>query len=201
MPNIDSLPTKALAATDYLIVQGQGSSTSRAKIDADAIAGLGLADNETFVNGLVANETFIAAIPEGPAGPAGPAGAAGTNGKDGAAGAKGDTGGYYEPKVSEDGILSLVEHNGAPKITTTWTIKGPKGDQGPAGSAGATGPAGPAGPTGPAGKDGVNATTTANATATTAGLMSAEDKKALDNLVTEVANIKTSLSSTYLEKG
>lgn len=177
MPNIDSLPTKALAATDYLIVQGQGSSTSRAKIDADAIAGLGLADNETFVNGLVANETFIAAIPEGPAGPAGPAGAAGTNGKDGAAGAKGDTGGYYEPKVSEDGILSLVEHNGAPKITTTWTIKGP------------------------AGKDGVNATTTANATATTAGLMSAEDKKALDNLVTEVANIKTSLSSTYLEKG
>ncbi|WP_430602219.1 hypothetical protein IGJ02_002529 [Enterococcus sp. DIV0724b] len=53
------------------------------------------------------------------------------------------------------------------------TIKGEKGDTGPQGPQGATGPQGPAG---------TNATTTAVATQTVNGLMSAADKKKLDTL-------------------
>lgn len=52
------------------------------------------------------------------------------------------------------------------------TIKGEKGDTGPQGATGATGPAG------------TNATTTAVATQTVNGLLSAADKKKLDTLPT-----------------
>ncbi|MFK4566441.1 collagen-like protein [Enterococcus sp. UD-01] len=56
------------------------------------------------------------------------------------------------------------------------TIKGEQGEPGPAG------------PEGPAGPAGVNATTTAPATSTTAGLMSAADKTKLDTLPTITFN-------------
>ncbi|MBO0467681.1 collagen-like protein [Enterococcus plantarum] len=52
------------------------------------------------------------------------------------------------------------------------TIKGEKGDTGPQGIPGLQGPAG------------INATTTADATQTVKGLMSAADKKKLDTLPT-----------------
>lgn len=61
------------------------------------------------------------------------------------------------------------------------TIKGEKGDTGPAGPQGAVGATGAVGPQGPAG---TNATTTAVATQTVNGLMSATDKKKLDTLPT-----------------
>lgn len=68
--------------------------------------------------------------------------------------------------------------------TTTFTfnnLKGATGAQGPKGDTGATGPQGP---TGPKGDPGVNATTTAAATQSAAGLMSAADKKKLDGIAT-----------------
>lgn len=58
------------------------------------------------------------------------------------------------------------------------TIKGEKGDTGPQGPQGTTGATGPQGPAG------TNATTTAAATQTVNGLMSATDKKKLDTLST-----------------
>lgn len=58
------------------------------------------------------------------------------------------------------------------------TIKGEKGDVGPAGPKGTTGATGPQGPAG------TNATTTASATQTVNGLMSAADKKKLDTIAT-----------------
>lgn len=57
---------------------------------------------------------------------------------------KGDAGGYYEPSVDDEGMLSLTAKNGAPEIQTKWNIKGP---------AGANGLPGPAGPAGPAGEN------------------------------------------------
>lgn len=73
------------------------------------------------------------------------------------------------------------------------TIKGEKGDVGPAGPQGPVGPTGAIGPqglkgatgtTGPQGPAGTNATTTAIATQTVNGLLSATDKKKLDTLPT-----------------
>lgn len=64
------------------------------------------------------------------------------------------------------------------------TIKGEKGDTGPAGPQGLKGATGATGATGPQGPAGTNATTTAAATQTVNGLMSAADKKKLDTLPT-----------------
>ena len=130
--------------------------------------------------------------PEGPPGADGAPGKDGASGKNGAPGAKGDTGGYYEPSVSDEGVLSLIAKNGAPAVDTTWDIKGPQGAtgaQGPAGPAGSIGPAGPAGPQGPAG---VNATTTDTATSSANGLMSSTDKQLLDSLKAKVEKLEKS---------
>ncbi|MHC5215670.1 collagen-like protein [Enterococcus sp. LJL128] len=59
---------------------------------------------------------------------------------------------------------------------------GPQGVQGLKGDTGATGPKGDTGPQGVKGDAGTNATTTAVATQTVNGLMSATDKKKVDNL-------------------
>ena len=82
------------------------------------------------------------------------------------------------------------------------------------GPIGATGPQGPKGDTGPRGLPGVNATTTAVATQTANGLMSAADKKKLDGMssssiekktITPASNtsltISTSTSGAYVKNG
>lgn len=58
-------------------------------------------------------------------------------------------------------------------------------ETGPTGPRGPVGPAGPRGSVGPAGPPGQNATTTAIASQTVNGLMSASDKRKLDGLVFE----------------
>ena len=79
--------------------------------------------------------------------------------------------------------------------TTTFTfnyLKGAKGDKGdtgatgPQGPTGATGATGAQGPKGDKGDPGVNATTTAVATQSTNGLMSAADKAKLDGLMFQI---------------
>ena len=98
--------------------------------------------------------------------------------------------------------------------------QGPKGDTGARGATGATGPQGPKGDTGargatgPQGPAGVNATTTAVATQSANGLMSAADKKKLDGIaasasgartITAASNacmdIYTSSSKAYIKNG
>ena len=92
--------------------------------------------------------------------------------------------------------------------------QGPKGDTGARGATGATGPQGPKGDPGPRGTAGVNATTTAVATQTANGLMSAADKKKLDGMssssiekktITPASNtsltISTSTSGAYVKNG
>ena len=98
----------------------------------------------------------------GPEGPQGPQGETGPAGADGAPGARGDTGPYYTPSVSAEGVISW-SNNGGLVNPDPVSIRGPQGEtgatgpQGPAGETGATGPEGPQGPqgeTGPAGADG-----------------------------------------------
>ncbi|WP_300712590.1 collagen-like protein, partial [uncultured Acetatifactor sp.] len=85
---------------------------------------------------------------------------------------------------------------------------------GDTGATGATGPQGPKGDTGPRGLPGVNATTTAVATQSANGLMSAADKKKLDGIaasasgartITAASNacmdIYTSSSKAYIKNG
>lgn len=79
--------------------------------------------------------------------------------KDGAPGAKGDTGPYYTPSVSAEGVISW-SNNGGLTNPDPVSIRGPQGEtgatgpQGPAGETGATGPQGPQGETGPQGPQG-----------------------------------------------
>ncbi|MDA9472297.1 collagen-like protein [Enterococcus sp. 5H] len=80
-------------------------------------------------------------------------------------------------ELKSDGVVVYPKtHVNAVEGITT--IKGEKGDMGPAGAQGEKGATGPQGPSG------ANATTTAAATQTVNGLMSAADKKKLDTLPT-----------------
>lgn len=132
--------------------------------------------------------------PQGPQGPVGPKGADGKmtfdeltpEQKDGLKGDKGDTGARGE---KGDKGSAFTYNDFTPEQLAG--LKGPKGDTGPQGlkgdkgATGARGPqgeTGPQGPQGPAGPAGENATTTAVATTTTAGLMSAADKVAVDGI-------------------
>jgi len=85
-------------------------------------------------------------------------------------GSGGEDGGYYEPSVDENGVISwAASKEGMPEVDAVC-IKGPQGvpgetgPQGDKGDTGAIGPQGPEGPqgirgeTGPAGKDGVSVT-------------------------------------------
>lgn len=97
--------------------------------------------------------------------------------------------------------LDLVIPKGDTGATGATGATGPQGLQGPKGDTGATGPQGPKGDTGatgamgPQGPAGVNATTTAVATTTTDGLMSAEDKKALGSYEDRAAVLIEALRS------
>ena len=70
----------------------------------------------------------------GPRGEQGPAGEQGPKGDPGAAGAKGDTGPYFTPSISAEGIISW-SNNGGLANPPDANIKGPQGEQGPQGTA------------------------------------------------------------------
>ncbi|MFD2306614.1 collagen-like protein [Enterococcus termitis] len=92
-------------------------------------------------------------------------------------------------ELKSDGVVVYPKTH-VSAVEGITTIKGEKGDAGPAGPQGLTGAQGPqgekgaTGATGPQGPAGTNATTTAVATQTVNGLMSALDKKKLDTLPT-----------------
>ena len=101
--------------------------------------------------------------PQGPAGPTGPKGDTGDTGPQGPTGPtgpegpKGDDGGYYQPTVSDSGILTWqASRTGMPGISSAnirgpqgiQGIQGPTGPEGPKGDTGGTGPQGPKGDTG-----------------------------------------------------
>jgi hypothetical protein len=92
-------------------------------------------------------------------------------------------------ELKSDGVVVYPKTH-VSAVEGITTIKGEKGDTGPAGPQGLTGAQGPqgekgaTGATGPQGPAGTNATTTAVATQTANGLMSALDKKKLDTLPT-----------------
>ena len=87
------------------------------------------------------------------------------------------------------GVAPTISYD---KETNTLTAGIPKGDTGATGPKGATGDRGATGPQGPAG---VNATTTAVATQSTNGLMSAADKKNLDSVMSQIGDIATILDN------
>lgn len=84
-------------------------------------------------------------------------------------------------ELKSDGVVVYPKTH-VSAVEGITTIKGEKGDTGPAGPQGLTGAQGPQGPAG------TNATTTAAATQTVNGLMSAADKKKLDTLPTITFN-------------
>ena len=109
---------------------------------------------------------------QGIQGPKGETGATGARGAQGPKGDKGDTGA-----------------RGA---------QGPKGDKGATGARGAQGPKGDKGDTGPQGPAGPSGATASVATQTANGLMSKEDKKKLDRIIDDMANVQvTTGTKTY----
>lgn len=110
---------------------------------------------------------------DGEKGDAGPAGPQGEKGETGAAGPQGEKG-----EKGETGAA------------------GPQGEKGEKGDTGATGPQGVKGDKGDPGE---NATTTATATTTTNGLMSATDKKKLDGIKGVVNNMVTTAAGYCLD--
>lgn len=98
----------------------------------------------------------------GPVGPQGPEGKKGDKGDPGAAGAKGDTGPYFTPSVSAEGVISWSNNGGLNNPPET-NIRGPQGErgiqgeqgiQGKQGEQGIQGEQGPQGIQGPKGADG-----------------------------------------------
>lgn len=132
--------------------------------------------------------------PQGPQGPTGPKGAdgkmtfddltpeqkAGLKGDKGDPGARGEKGEKGAPFTYSDFTPGQLAGLKGPKGDTgPQGLKGDRGEKGAQGPQGIQGATGPQGPAGPAGK---NATTTAVATTTKAGLMSAADKVAVNGI-------------------
>ena len=91
---------------------------------------------------------FVFGIPKGAKGDTGAQGAKGDpgiQGPKGADGAKGDTGPYFTPAVSAEGIISW-SNNGGLDNPASVSIKGPQGDTGAKGDPGIQGEQGPSGP-------------------------------------------------------
>ena len=91
---------------------------------------------------------FVFGIPKGAKGDTGEKGAQGPQGDQGIQGpkgAKGDTGPYFTPAVSAEGIISW-SNNGGLDNPASVSIKGPQGDTGAKGDPGIQGEQGPAGP-------------------------------------------------------
>ena len=112
---------------------------------------------------------FIFGIPKGVKGDTvekGATGEKGAQGPKGADGAKGDTGPYFTPTVSADGIISW-SNNGGLDNPASVSIKGPqgaKGDTGAKGDPGAQGAQGAQGEQGPAGPNEITTETQTNLT-------------------------------------
>ena len=135
----------------------------------------------------------------------------------------GEVKGAFTTNQSGDGTIDLSVSQGPTGATGPQGPKGdtgargatgPQGPKGDTGATGATGPQGPKGDTGPRGLPGVNATTTAVATQSANGLMSAAAKKKLDGIaasasgartITAASNacmdIYTSSSKAYIKNG
>ena len=88
---------------------------------------------------------FVFGIPKGAKGDTGEKGAQGDPGIQGIQGPKGDTGPYFTPTVSAEGIISW-SNNGGLDNPASVNIKGPQGDTGAKGDPGIQGEQGPAGP-------------------------------------------------------
>ena len=91
---------------------------------------------------------FVFGIPKGAKGDTGEKGAQGDpgiQGPKGTDGAKGDTGPYFTPAVSAEGVISW-SNNGGLDNPASVSIKGPQGDTGAKGDPGVQGEQGPAGP-------------------------------------------------------
>ena len=91
---------------------------------------------------------FVFGLPKGAKGDTGEKGSQGDpgiQGPKGVDGLKGDTGPYFTPTVSAEGIISW-SNNGGLDNPASVSIKGPQGDTGAKGDTGAQGEQGPAGP-------------------------------------------------------
>ncbi len=183
-----------------------GSSGQILRWSADGTAAWGADNNTTY-----GNMTAATASAAGKAGlvPAPPAGAQGKFLRGDGSWATGPTG-----PQGATGPQGPKGDTGARGATGATGPQGPKGDTGARGATGATGPQGPKGDPGPRGTAGVNATTTAVATQSANGLMSAADKKKLDGIaasasgartITAASNacmdIYTSSSKAYIKNG
>ena len=189
-----------------------GSSGQILRWSADGTAAWGADNNTTY-----GNMTAATASAAGKAGlvPAPPAGAQGKFLRGDGSWATGPTGpqGATGPQGPK-GDTGATGPQGPKGATGATGPQGPKGDTGARGATGATGPQGPKGDPGPRGTAGVNATTTAVATQSANGLMSAADKKKLDGIaasasgartITAASNacmdIYTSSSKAYIKNG
>lgn len=88
------------------------------------------------------------------------------------------------PRTHVNAIVGLTTVKGEKGDTGAVGPQGPAGVAGPQGLKGANGATGAQGLKGDQGAAGINATTTAVATQTTNGLLSATDKKKIDTLPT-----------------
>lgn len=137
--------------------------------------------------------------PKGDLGNTGPKGNTGNTGATGPQGLKGDTGlqGIQGPKgdagaTGSQGPKGDTGNVGAKGDAGIQGIKGDTGAQGSQGIKGDTGLTGTKGDTGNQGIAGTNATTTAVATNSTNGLMSAADKAKLDSAVVLIGTVTVS---------
>ena len=106
---------------------------------------------------------FVFGIPKGAKGDTGEKGATGEKGDPGQQGAKGDTGPYFTPTVSAEGIISW-SNNGGLDNPASVSIKGPQGAKGDTGAKGDPGAQGAQGEQGPAGPNEINTETQTNLT-------------------------------------
>lgn len=100
------------------------------------VSGTPTADNQLVNKGYVDDQIENISLTPGPQGPQGEQGIQGPTGD---TGPKGDTGGYYTPSVTAEGVLSWTPSETDMTAVPTANIKGPQGNQGIQGNPGADG--------------------------------------------------------------
>lgn len=189
------VPPQVTARPGEGCITFEGSDRSRTLTSADlryrVAANSGTEDGTLPEPGTPAWQALLARLQEGvqsgefrgPQGEAGPSGPQGPKGEPGDPGPQGEQG--PAGAVGPQGPKGDTGPQGEPGPAGAAGPQGPKGDPGPQGEAGPAGPQGPkgdTGPQGPQGEKGADAPAYANATPSTAGLMSAADKAKLDGL-------------------